>query len=300
MARLPELSDLADASEDEVLALWSGLGYYARARNLHKAARLCMERFKGALPDKAESLTALPGIGPSTANAIISLAFDRPAAILDGNVKRLLARHSGTEGWPGDSKIQRTLWVEAEARLSADRPADYSQAVMDLGALVCTRSSPGCQECPVQTDCRAFESDAVNAIPAPRPGKAIPDKTLHMLVVRDEHGRVLLQRRPSSGIWGGLWSLPEGASHQAACEKLGLEDLARENPASSLPEREHRLTHLRLRIRPTLVTLPRLSGLKCLTVKENSKIAWFDRDAWKALGLPKPVRNLLAELKEQP
>lgn len=293
MARFPDVEALAEATEDEVLSLWSGLGYYARARNLHEAAKTCAELHGGALPESQAELTDLPGIGRSTANAILSLAFDRPAAVLDGNVKRLLARHAGIDGWPGDGKVQKRLWHEAEARLPAERAADYSQAMMDLGALVCTRSAPACRQCPVSEDCRALALDAIDRMPAPRPKKAVPEKTVHMVVIRDERGRVLLERRPPSGIWGGLWSLPEGASSKHALAKLGFR--AGTVPVRVLGQREHRLTHLRLQISCALLTLE-----NCHPATESLNDAparsWFGPGEWPDLGLPKPVREILEEV----
>lgn len=296
VARLPGIETLAAAPEDEVLSLWSGLGYYARARNLHKAARICVERFDGALPDSHEALKELPGIGPSTANAIISQAFDRPAVVLDGNAKRVLARHVGTEGWPGDSKIHRALWSEAEKRLPGARGADYSQAIMDLGALVCTRNAPDCAQCPVAGDCRALELGATDRIPAARPRKEIPEKTLHMLVVRDADGRILLQRRPPTGIWGGLWSLPEGRSAREARERLGFGRKAVGSHERGLPEIRHRLTHLFLQIKPALLTVSTDMTLECESAREGSELAWFSREARMQLGLPRPVEELLRTL----
>jgi A/G-specific adenine glycosylase len=255
-----------------------------------------VQHFGGRLPETAEALTELPGIGPSTANAIVSLAFGQPAAILDGNVKRLLARQAGIEGWPGNSKVQRLLWREAESRLPTERAADYSQAIMDLGAMVCVRGKPDCEKCPVRSDCRALELGVVARLPTARPGKAVPEKTIHMLVIHDELGRVLLQRRPPTGIWGGLWSFPEGDTRQEAAAQLGLNGAIAHSAEPGLPALEHRLTHLHLHIEPTLMTLPQPGGLECTQLRENSELAWFDKQAWEKLGLPKPVNDLLREL----
>jgi len=185
MTAFPDLPVLANAGEDDVLAHWSGLGYYARARNILKAARTCMEQHGGRLPESANELVGLPGIGRSTANAIVSQAGDRPAAVLDGNVRRVLARHTATAGWTGSAKVQKTLWQEAEDRLPAKRGADYTQAVMDLGALVCTRSNPACPACPVADDCRALREGLVEELPTPKPPARVGRKTLRMLIARD-------------------------------------------------------------------------------------------------------------------
>ena len=191
MQTFPDIASLAEASLDGVLALWSGLGYYARARNLHKAAIFCMEHHGGQLPTLAVDLDALPGIGQSTANAIVSQSTDQPAAVLDGNVRRVLARHSGTEGWTGKTSVQRKLWKEAESRLPCDRGADYTQSVMDLGALVCTRTNPACVECPVNVDCQARILDVVSRLPTAKPATKVSERTLHMLMLRDKQGKVL-------------------------------------------------------------------------------------------------------------
>ena len=297
MARFRDVRSLAEADPDEVMSLWSGLGYYARARNLHKAARICMSRHGGILPGDPEELQALPGIGPSTANAIVSLAFDRPAAVLDGNVKRVLARHAGIEGWPGTSGIQKILWKEAEARLPKQRAGDYSQAIMDLGATLCTRQAPACRECPVQADCRANLFGLTNQIPAPRPKKPVPNRSVHMLILRDQQGRVLLQRRPPDGIWGGLWSLPEGESSRQVRDRVGLDHRAEGAGERRLPEFEHRLTHVRMQISPVLMTLPPDAALECDSIKEGPETAWFSPQEFRGIGLPKPVNELLQKIE---
>ncbi len=289
MARFPDLSTLADAPLDEVLAHWSGLGYYARARNLHRAARQCMSEHEGRLPDTAAALAELPGIGDSTANAIVSQSQDRPAAVLDGNVRRVLARHSREAEWPGSAAAQKRLWAEAEARLPHRRGADYTQAVMDLGALVCTRSRPACDACPVHADCQALAAGVVDHLPAPRPKIRVGARTVYLLVLRDDDGRVLLERRPPSGIWGGLWSLPESPSKQELGAGLGLALI----PGEELPARSHRLSHLQLSLRPVLARTERARQVKC-----TPEQGWFALDQRAGLGLPRPVAELLDELAD--
>jgi A/G-specific adenine glycosylase len=284
MTAFPDLAALAAAEEDAVLAHWSGLGYYARARNILKAARRCMDEHGGRLPVSADALAALPGIGPSTANAIVSQSTDRPAAVLDGNVRRVLARHTATGGWTGSTKVQKALWAAAEDRLPDRRGADYTQAVMDLGALVCTRSKPACANCPVAGDCRALETGRVADLPTPRPHVRVGRKTLRMLVARDGRGRVLLEKRPGAGIWGGLWCLPEADPAEPDFEAL-----------RTLPPVEHRLSHLQLTIQPLLQPLlarPREAG----RVANGADQGWFDRRQQARLGLPKPVSDLLDRL----
>jgi A/G-specific adenine glycosylase len=287
MQTFPTISPLAAAPLDDVLALWSGLGYYARARNLHKAAARCMEYFAGELPTSAEMLSTLPGIGLSTANAIVSQATDQAAAVLDGNVRRTLARHAAIEGWTGKASVQKRLWQEAEDRLPAQRGADYTQAIMDLGALICTRTSPSCDLCPVSADCRALQQDTVNHFPSPRPPTRVTDKTICMLVLKDAENRVLLEKRPPSGIWGGLWSLPEGNSIENIEARLGLTT----SNVKALPPVEHRLSHLRMLIQPTIATVGSATRVKC-SAEQN----WFTPAGQSELGLPKPVSDLLKKV----
>ncbi len=288
--RFPDLAALAAADIDEVLALWSGLGYYARARNLHKAGRECMERHGGELPVSAEELAALPGIGESTANAIVSQAHDIPAAVLDGNVRRVLARHEAIGGWAGEAAVRKRLWQAAGSRVPKTRGADYTQAIMDLGATVCTRTGPDCRNCPVSSDCRAFETGTIDHYPAPRPRFDVREKKLHMLLLTRADGAILLERRPPAGIWGGLWSLPDGDDAQGLNERLGVDDA----DVQDLPAIEHRLTHLRLEIRPGLARAgPDTQGVKC-----NDDLRWFGSGDWRSLGLPKPVLRLLEDFIE--
>lgn len=287
MRCFPDIGALAAASLDEVLSLWSGLGYYARARNLHKAAVLCRDRHGGELPSAAAALSALPGIGPSTANAIVSQSTDQPAAVLDGNVRRVLARHAAIDGWTGGAAVQKRLWQEAEARLPARRGADYTQAVMDLGALLCRRSKPACARCPVRSDCRALEQGIVQQLPSPKPRSKVSDRRVHLLILRDDAGRVLLERRPPAGVWGGLWCLPEGDSLPAIEQRLGL----RAAKLSELPTFAHRLSHLRMEIIPTLATAQYAGQVQC-----SPEQGWFDPVDHHRLGLPKPVSELLNRL----
>jgi len=291
MAKFPDLPTLATATADEVLALWSGLGYYARARNLHKAARICHADHKGRLPDSPEALQALPGIGASTANAIFSQAYDQAAVVLDGNVKRVLSRHGAVAGWPGKSNVHKKLWGMAEALLPTQRAADYTQASMDLGATLCTRSNPACGDCPVSEDCQARLQNRVEDFPASRPKIKIAEKSFHMLILRDGDGRILLERRPPTGIWGGLWSLPADDNGQSLDQcldrHLGV-DTANLNP---LPSLQHQLTHMRMTIFPLYGEVtPPVKEVKC-----SAEQGWFGHQEWPALGLPKPVRQLLEQ-----
>jgi len=287
MSEFPDVPALAAASLDTVLAHWSGLGYYARARNLHRAAIQCVQAHDGELPLDTRALTALPGIGLSTANAIVSQSTNQPAAVLDGNVRRVLARHAGIEGWSGQAAVQKRLWAEAEARLPQHRGADYTQSVMDLGATLCTRSKPACQRCPVAADCHALRAGIVEQLPTPKPAAKVSDRTLHMLIVRDEAGRILLERRPPAGIWGGLWCLPDGEALADIEARLGIVAL---DPAV-LPAFEHRLSHVRMSIRPLLTDAMEARQVQCPATR-----GWFDRGQLPHLGLPKPVTELLNRL----
>lgn len=281
MAALPDVRALADASEDELMALWSGLGYYARARNLHRAARIVVDEFGGQFPDQLDQIQALPGIGRSTAGAILAQAFDRPAPVLDGNVKRVLARHAGVAGWPGEASVLKRLWQEAESRLPAERPADYAQALMDLGASVCKRRAPACEHCPVSRDCVARRENLVAQIPASRPRKIRPAREHWYLLLIDDVGRILLHKRAPSGIWGGLWCLPEARHGRAE-----FEDWVDELDSDIEPLR-HEFTHFSLTLRPV-----RGRGLRP-RIEEESGLQWHTLESALALGLPQPIRRLI-------
>ncbi len=286
----PQLQDLAAASLDDVLAQWSGLGYYARARNLHATARLCVERHGGDLPRDPDALMALPGIGRSTAGAILAQAWGDPFPILDGNVKRVLARYHGIEGWPGLPAIEKQLWALAETHVPGRRMADYTQAQMDLGATLCTRHDPACMLCPVQADCIALRTGRVDELPTSRPGKTLPERTALMLMAENEAGDVLLQRRPPTGIWASLWSLPEAADHARARAWFELHLDGEYEHAEALPEMPHTFSHYLLRMQ----TL-RWRGLDTRTrLADGQDLRWVARRELLSIGLPAPIRRLLA------
>jgi len=288
VAHFPDLPALASAGEDDVLALWSGLGYYSRARNLHAAARMLMAGHGGTFPHQPDAIARLPGIGRSTAAAIAALAFGQRCAILDGNVKRVLARHGGIAGWPGDRQVEAALWQLAESLLPDTGIEAYTQGMMDLGALVCTRSQPACAACPVNADCIARSQDRIDALPAPRPKKVLPEKRVQMLLLLDR-GELMLEKRPPHGIWGGLWSLPELAHDADAAshcrDRFGFIALTQQ----ALPQFTHSFTHFRLHIRPMqLQVAPRHSTLP-------GQIWMPLADATNA-ALPAPVRTLVRQL----
>lgn len=289
VARFPELSALAAASEDEVLALWSGLGYYSRARNLHAAARRIEAGHAGRFPDTPAAIAALPGVGRSTAAAIAALAFGHRCAILDGNVKRVLARHAGIDGWPGEPGVEARLWALAETRLPPRSLKAYTQGLMDLGALVCTRTGADCAACPVRSDCVAHRENRVASLPTPRPKKILPERRVQMLLLIDR-GELMLEKRPSRGIWGGLWSLPEIPA-DADCEehclvRYGLQVRSRQALAPVC----HGFTHFRLHIQPTRAELAPRSGALPGQI-------WLPPAEALAAALPAPVRGLLASLR---
>lgn len=280
LARFPDIAALAGASEDEVLRLWSGLGYYARGRNLLRAARQVAEA--GRFPDSYNEIHALPGVGPSTAAAIAAFAFGRRAAILDGNVKRVLARRFGIEG-------DKAQWALAQKLLPERGVETYTQALMDLGATVCTRSSPACERCPVARECVARREDRIDELPAARKRKPLPLKHATWLVMLHK-GSVLLERRPGTGIWGGLWAFPELASGlpEAFCRKvLGCEVKL----SQRLPEIEHGFTHFKLRVLPFRCTVR-----KILPRAETPGRIWLDVDDAIRAAVPAPVKKLLLHL----
>lgn len=287
---LPTLRDLAEADEDTVLALWSGLGYYRRARFLHRAAQICMERYGGELPRDFTELSALPGIGRSTAGAILAQAHGLRFAILDGNVKRVLARYHGIHGHPGQSAVEKQLWQHAESHTPRNRIADYTQAIMDLGATVCIRSRPHCSTCPLAADCIAHRDNLTAELPSRKPTKSIPTRATVMLILRDQHSRVLLEKRGTQGVWSGLWSLPEAADTDEAWRVA--QQHAQIDDAEALTPFRHVFSHYRLDIEPLL--FDRATAQRAIA--DNPHLRWCSTDELAALGLPAPVRTLLLNL----
>ncbi|WP_028455764.1 A/G-specific adenine glycosylase [Chitinilyticum litopenaei] len=289
LERFPDIASLAAAPVDDVLALWSGLGYYTRARNLHKAAQVVMDKHGGVFPRSPAEISALPGIGASTAAAIAAFSFNTRAAILDGNVKRVLARWAGIEGMVAQKAVEKQLWALADSLLpdSPDMPA-YTQAQMDLGATVCTPKKPACLACPLQDDCVARRDGRQLELPTPKPKKTIPARATVMLLIRDGAGRILLQQRPPTGIWGGLWCLPEAPSTLAA-EAVARKQLGCEIELDETGEDfVHVFSHYRLTITPQYATL-----LREIPQARESGLQWFAVSDALAAGIPKPLRSLL-------
>ncbi len=289
----PSVQALAAAPLDAVLALWSGLGYYSRARNLHRTAQCIVEHHGGEMPQAPEVVQTLPGIGRSTAAAICVFAYGGRHAILDGNVKRVLARYCGVRGYPGEAKVQAALWCKAEALLpdkqkNANGIVAYTQGLMDLGAGVCARSKPRCAQCPLRADCVAHLRGLTDTLPMPKPRKAVPQRATVMLVMRHA-GDILLEKRAASGIWGGLWSLPEVSSGareiKAAAKRYGVSVLARR----ALPGIAHGFTHFKLHIEPLLLEVKK-------SRRSVSSVMWLPVADALTAGIPAPVRKILISI----
>jgi A/G-specific adenine glycosylase len=290
LQRFPDIATLAAAPQDEVLRLWSGLGYYSRARNLRRAAQLVVAHHGGAFPRALDDIEALPGIGRSTAAAIAAFAYGTRAAILDGNVKRVLARHFAVAGFPGEKRIEKQLWQLAQELLPPRALARYTQAIMDLGATLCTRAQPACKDCPLHASCAALALGRVREFPTPRPAKAVPTRTTHMLLLMHK-GELLLEKRPSAGIWGGLWSLPEledSADAKRHCRTRYGCSIAAAQPLDPLA---HGFTHFRLQIQPLLCPVNKLSP----AAREAGQI-WLSLEEAHGAAIPVPVRRLIERL----
>ncbi len=291
LARFPDVRALAGASLDEVLALWAGLGYYARARNLHRCAQVVVHAHGGEFPRDIETLKSLPGIGRSTAGAILAFSHGHRHPILDGNVKRVLARYHAVDGLPTARAVENTLWQLADSHTPAARLAAYTQAIMDLGATVCTRARPRCPLCPLAKDCRAHKEGNVDRYPASKPRKTLPVRSRRFLVVRKGSGHILLQARPPTGIWGGLWSLPELAIDTEAelwCATHGL----RVHRTRSWEVMRHSFSHYHLDIHPMLLDVQTPSS----AVMDADRWLWYKDGDMSLVGLPAPVRRLLDRL----
>lgn len=290
--RFPTVTDLANANVDDVLSLWTGLGYYARARNLHKAAKCIVEDHKAKLPDNLEKLIALPGIGRSTAGAIMTLGFHQNHPILDGNVKRVLTRFFAIEGWPSKKEIEDRLWIEAERLLPNKRIANYIQAQMDLGATLCTRSKPRCGDCPLQQDCQAYAQEEVSKYPTPKPKKVTPTKSTQWLIVFNDNNEVLLAKRPQTGIWGGLWTFPEVSSELDITDFCTEQLLISVDAVSKLEPFQHVFSHFKLTIQPSVISTKHAENV----VNENNNYNWYKIEQALTLGLPAPVKTVLTSL----
>ncbi|HUP94184.1 MAG TPA: A/G-specific adenine glycosylase [Burkholderiales bacterium] len=291
MARFPSSAALAAAALDDVLAHWSGLGYYSRARNLHRAAQVIRDEHSGEFPRTFDAVVALPGIGRSTAAAVMVFAHGARHAILDGNVKRVLARCCGIGGYPGEKRVADALWQAAEEALPTAGIEAYTQGLMDLGATVCLRRQPRCGACPLARTCAALREQAIDTVPAPRPRKALPHKNT-VMVILEHAGALLLEKRPAAGIWGGLWCFPElsaGENVSAVCAQRFSADIA---DVEALPEIQHGFTHFRLTIAPQRL---RVSALVPRVMEPGH--VWMTLADAKAAAIPAPVRRILESLE---
>lgn len=294
IARFPDAGALAAAPLDEVLHLWSGLGYYARARNLHRAAQLIVREHGGRFPQSLDEVMQLPGVGRSTAGAILALATGQRHPILDGNVKRVLARSFGIAGSPGDTAVEKRLWSLAEACTPGARVAAYTQGVMDLGATICTRARPACLLCPVAADCVARSRGTQAELPSPRPRAHRPRREAWVVVAMRGGHRILLERRPPAGIWGGLWGLPEFPT-RAHAEQWCRERISGASVPAYGETVRHAFSHFDFEMRPLVV---RCMG-KAEGLRDDDRYRWYDvRDPLK-IGLPKPVATLIARTQLQ-
>lgn len=292
MARFPDVHALAAASQDEVLHLWTGLGYYARGRNLHKAAQMVVEEHGGEFPvHSLDAMAALPGIGRSTAGAIISISSGRRAVILDGNVKRVLTRLHGVEGWPGRPKVERVLWELADRYTPDTRLPDYSQAMMDLGATLCSRGQPSCSLCPFADVCIAHAKGEERRFPESKPKKALPERHTRMLLLQDPQGRVLLEQRPPTGLWGGLWCFPQFEALETL--RVWLDSHA---PGTQLEPAWSDFTHTFSHFR--LVIAPQPGHCGDITTINETGTLWYDPDRPASVGLAAPVKELLSRLTQ--
>lgn len=295
MARFPQIDALAAAPLDEVLHLWTGLGYYARARNLQAAAKV-LAQHGGIFPDRLEEVMALPGIGRSTAGAILALSRGQRHPILDGNAKRVLARVFGIEGDPGSKSVLAALWAQADACTPAQQVAAYTQAIMDLGATVCTRAKPACTACPLNAHCVAALEGRQRELPGRKLKRSRPWREATLLIAQtDSNGSaaVLLERRPSAGLWGGLWSPPQFANESEALEWC-LREFGEGNESEVLSPIDHAFTHFDLRLKPL-----RVRGRKLAGVRDAEDRLWYRLDAPPRVGLPQPIRQLLERLRTQ-
>lgn len=296
IARFPDVTALANARLDDVLHLWTGLGYYARARNLHRAAQIILQEYSGHLPDSAVDLISLPGIGRSTAGAILAISLGKPAAILDGNVKRALTRLHAIAGWPGEKAVEKQLWLLAERHTPATNFADYTQAIMDFGATVCTRSKPHCCSCPFQSECAAYSQGQPTAYPTSKSRGRLPIRQVRLLILKNVHGEILLEKRPPTGIWGGLWSLPECTMTEDIeefCQRVYACDITH---MLQKPNFRHTFSHFHLDITPIQMT----ATLNPSKIMDSATTVWYNRTETDARGFPAPVKQLLESLLEEP
>jgi A/G-specific adenine glycosylase len=290
--RFPDIETLSNATNDQVMSLWAGLGYYARARNLHKAAKIICSKHQGIFPSNFDDVVALPGIGKSTAGAILAFCFNQRHPILDGNVKRVLARHFAVVGYPGIKAVENKLWSIADAMTPNHRVGNYTQAIMDMGATVCTRSKPLCSECPIVNTCIAHAEDQVMLYPGRKSPSVRKQKAVRMLIIKNDLDEVLLYKRPPTGIWGGLWSLPEIESNEISHQEWARLNLGLEiSNGNDLEILNHGFSHYELLIQPIL----------CQAVTTSNRIMDGEPHLWynslsETVGVPAAVQRIFDKL----
>ncbi len=291
--RFPDVQALAGVTDDEVMSHWAGLGYYARARNLHRCAIQVVKKYHGEFPATQEELAALPGIGRSTAGAILSLAFGKRGIILDGNVKRVLSRYAAIEGWPGQAAVSKQLWRLAEQLTPNHRLDDYTQAMMDLGSLVCLRHQPECADCPLSEPCKARRQGLAGQLPGRKPKRPLPQKSARVIILRSQ-GKILLEKRPPVGIWGGLWSLPEidvTLSERAVAELLRNRYGVKIEALEKVRSFNHVFSHFRLRIEPWIINTSIMQD----RIQEPGE-QWYRFRELSKIGMPGPIGQFLMKL----
>lgn len=291
MARFPTVSDLAAAPLDEVLHLWTGLGYYARARNLHKAAKTVVEKHGGVFPQTMEDVEALPGVGRSTAGAILSLALGQHFPILDGNVKRVLARCYAIGGWPGKKEVEKRLWAISEEVTPAEGVSQFNQAMMDLGAMVCTRSKPKCEICPLRLGCIAYAHTSWAQYPGKKPKQTIPERTGYLLLMQQGQD-VWLEQRPPAGLWGGLFCFPQYSTESELRQALQLRGVD-DGQLQQMIAFRHTFSHFHLDIVPMWLELP-----SARVAMDDVAGLWYNLAQPPAVGLAAPVERLLQQLRQ--
>lgn len=288
--RFPTIKKLAEAPIDDVLHLWSGLGYYARARNLHKTAQIILKEYRGQFPHDLQTLQALPGIGKSTAGAILAIAMKKHGVILDGNVKRVLARFCAIK----DMTNEKKLWEIAEHYTPENQIENYTQAMMDLGAMICTRTKPLCEKCPLEKFCIAHQTNCETEFPEKRAAKKIPTRKTYMLVMRDKNQSVLLEKRPSFGVWGGLWCFPQIDSLKMLEDTCHRKYDCKIITIKNLKKFRHTFSHFHLDITPILIDVIQSNQ----HIMEENMIIWYNKKHIGRLGIPKPVTKLLQQITE--
>ncbi len=288
--RFPTVQSLAAANQDEILHLWTGLGYYARARNLHKAAQIIHTEL-GKFPQTLEGLQALPGIGRSTAGAILSLTDQQRQPILDGNVKRIISRYFLIRGWAGKTSILNELWNYAQQITPRERYSEFNQALMDLGSSLCSRSRPQCQGCPLSKNCKAFQQQLTDQYPTPKPRKKLPEKSAHFLILSTPDSQVLFQQRPSHGLWGGLWTFPQISQEHEVQHWLDQHHLLKLKDFNFWPSFRHTFSHYHLNIHPVYI---QVKADDC--IMDNGDFFWWDINTPLKFGIPTPISKLVSKL----